>query len=347
MNPWPLACAALRRNAFAAIALVALVALAGALAILASAEERAFRIASTRAADRFDIVVAAAGSAAQVVLTTIYLQPAPLDLMPAGVLRDLQADPQIDRVAPVAVTDSYAGHVIVATSMDFAAPAGLVEGHAPTSPHHALLGSAVSMVVGTRFSPQHGSATENLLESHEHRFELEVVGRAAATGTPWDRAIIVPIETAWLMHDEPGAGGVLGPPWPPARVPAAVVHPRTIGDAYRIRMRYRGNGTAAFFPAEVLVPLYRVLGDARDILTGLAATFDVLVLVAVVLAVAAMLSTQRGSFGVLRVLGAPPRFLFAVAGLQGLVVIGGGAVIAALIGSLAVGAVSRFASART
>ena len=67
----------------------------------------------------------------------------------------------------------------------------------------ALLGADVDLPLGRRFSPQHGPPGENALEAHEHRFELTSVGRVVRLGTPWDRAIVVPIEAAWASCGSP------------------------------------------------------------------------------------------------------------------------------------------------
>ena len=346
MNPLPLAWSALRRNAVGSLAVVALVAVAGALAVIASAEERAFRAASTRAAERFDLIVGAPGGATQLVLTTVFLQPAALDLLPASTLQRVASEPGVERVAPIAVTDSYAGHVIVATTPEFALERGVAEGRAPVALNEALVGADVPLALGVRFIPQHGAPHENLLEAHDHDLALTVVGRAARNGTPWDRAIVVRIETAWALHDEAHPDH-LGPPWPAARVPAIVVHPKTVADAYRLRMKYRGDGTTAVFPAEALVPLYRLLGDARDLASAMALAFETLVLLAVTLAMLAALAAQRGSLGALRALGAPPRFVFAVIWTQGAALIAAGALIAAIAGLALIHVVSAVASARS
>jgi putative ABC transport system permease protein len=347
MNPVPLVFAALRRNLVGSIAVIVLIAIAGALTVIAGAEERAFRAASTRAADRFDLIVGSAGSASQLVLTTVFLQPAALDLLPQAILPELAADPGVESLAPVAVTDSYSGYLIVATSVGFAAQDGLSDGRIPKTPHEALLGADVALQLDARFAPRHGSPAENKLEEHEHAFELHVVGRIARTGTPWDRAIVVPIEAAWEMHDVAVDGDKLGPPWPAARVSAIVVHPRSVSDAYRLRARYRASGTSAVFPAEVLVPLYRTLGDARDLVSTMSAVYASLTLGAVILAMIAALAGQRSSLGVLRALGAPPAFVFVVVWLQGTILIAIGALAAALIGIALVDVASAFVASQT
>jgi putative ABC transport system permease protein len=352
VNPFPLVLAEFRHNRLGSAAIIALISIAVALGVALSAQERALRQASARAADRFDLVVGAAGSPTQLVLTTVYVQPAALELLPPSTLSRVQDDPRVAMAAPVAVTDSYAGHAVVGTTADFATDGGRIgvsEGRRFIRVDEALVGSAVTIPVGRRIRPAHGAAVENLLESHEHDAEFTIVGRLAATGTPWDRAIIIPIEATWAMHDAkriPGmssadAGtdvqGTLGPPWRPGRfgpTPAIVVRPRSVGDAYQLRQDWRGGGTVAVFPAEVLVELYGLLGNAREILGALSLVFDLLLIAAALLVIVAVVAGRRQSVGALRALGAPAAYVFAAIWLYGAVLVGSGIVLGFAAGSV-------------
>lgn len=68
-------------------------------------------------------------------------------------------------------------------------------------------------------------------------------------------------------------------------LPAILVKPRSVADAYRLRQEYRSSvaGTLAVFPGEVPARLYSTLGDARTILMsaarGLVAASPILITV--------------------------------------------------------------------
>lgn len=360
MNPLPLIAAELRRNPLGCAAVVALIAIAVALGVALSAQERALRLASARAADRFDLLVGAAGSPTQLVLTTIYLQPAALGLLPAQTLLQLQADAGVAEVTPVAVTDSFRGYPLIGTTTGFATHNGnlpVVDGRAFDRIDEAMIGASVDLAVGERIRPAHGTPAENLLEAHDHDAQLTVVGRLERTGTPWDRAILVPIEALWQMHgkdsfDASGEASApvssrVGPPWAAgdARpVPALVVRPRTVSDAYRLRQQYRVHDTMALFPAEVLNQLYAVLGNVGDLLRSVTFAFDGLLMTAVLLVIVSVLSARRQSIGVLRALGAPPAFVFVTVWLQGASLIGAGVVLGVAAGYALAKALSAFAS---
>ena len=90
MNPWPLVVADLRRNRAGAIAVALLAGLAVALGVAVSAQDRALRQGSARAADKFPLIVGAPGSETQLVLSAVYLQTAAIGLVPPAVLAELE-----------------------------------------------------------------------------------------------------------------------------------------------------------------------------------------------------------------------------------------------------------------
>ena len=95
-------------------------------------------------------------------------------------------------------------------------------------------------------------------------------------------------------------------------VPAILVKPKSIAEAYTLRRDYRGNGTLAVFPAEVLTSLYATLGDARAVLAAIAAGAQALVAAALVLVTVVHVGQRRRQIGALRAFGAPRGAVFAL-----------------------------------
>jgi putative ABC transport system permease protein len=349
VNPWPLIRADLARSRLGVAIVVVVVALAVALGVTLSAAERGVRRGSADAAAAFDLVIGMPGSAAQLVLTTVYLQPAALPLLPGEVLARLGGEPGIAWAAPIGFGDNWRGMPIVGTTAEFATRGGrlpLAQGRPFAALGEAVVGASVGLDIGAPIEPAHGihgrarEARDDEEDGRGHGgVEYRVVGRMRPTGTPWDRAILVPIETVWQIHAL-GTGHAedstrIGPPWE-ARdvpgVPAIVVKPESVASAYALRARYRSGGTAAVFPAEVLVELYGILGNLRDLVTALALATQVLVGIAILLAVAAALATRRRSLAVLRAIGAPREFLFTVVWGELVLIIGAGSFLGLALG---------------
>jgi len=323
MNPWPVIAACLRRYRWTAAAFALLVAAGVSLAVALISQVRALRAGSARAADRFDLIVAAPGSQTDALLTSVFLRPGAPRLLSPEVTARLLNDPRAAFVAPLAFGDSHGGAPIVGTiaALVTRLSDGLAEGRVFASRTEAVVGAASPLTLGAGFRPTHGRAEQgDEADDHEHGVTFTVVGRMKATGSPWDRAVVVPVETVWAAHALPDGhakgADAIGPPFEPERtpgIPAAILRPDSVAAAYRLRSAYATTESMAFFPAEALRNLYAVLGDMRRLMSLLAIVTQALVLLAVTASVLILFRLLAPQFVTLRALGAPRRYIFAVA----------------------------------
>ncbi len=122
MNPFPIVRAMLRRNRFTALLFLLVTALAVALGIAISAQERALRQGSARAADRFDLIVAAPGSQNDVMFSVVYLDPTAVGLLTPEKTAEVLAGGNADFAAPIGFGDSYDGAAVVGVALVVAVP---------------------------------------------------------------------------------------------------------------------------------------------------------------------------------------------------------------------------------
>jgi putative ABC transport system permease protein len=339
----------LRRLWAGSLVIVLLIAFATALGVAVTLQERALRLGSARAADRFDLVIGAPGSETQLLLSSIFLQPSPLPLMSGDVLGKLAADPRVSWAAPVGFGDSFSGYPIVGTSTTLTSNlSALTQGRPFSKAGEAVVGAAVDLPLGYAVKPTHGLAT---LGGETHtELAYRITGRMAPTGTSWDRAILVPIQSVWSLHgmgghedehdhaaeagathaEEPGhddhhhehahidPNATLDEHWTAQTpgLPAILVKPKTIADAYKLRQDYRGNGTLAVFPGEVLTNLYATLGDAKRVLSAVAVGAQILVAAAVLMVTVMHIGQRRRQIGALRAFGAPQSAVLAIVWLE-------------------------------
>lgn len=365
MNPWPMILADWKAMRGMAAGIVALVAVAVAAGIVIATAERGLRASSARAADDFPLVIGAPGSQTQLVLTTVYLQLAALPLMDGAVPRTVAADPRTAAFAPIAYGDVVAGYPVVGTTSAFLTRSGRIkpeEGRTFAKEGEAVVGADVKFALGAKITPSHMVGAHHELgvaapDEHEHAHEhtsYEVVGRLPRLNSPWDRAILVPVESVWETH---GLGNghaegseTIGPPFEAANlpgVPAIVVKPASVPAAYAARQAYRQGGTTALFPAEVLVDLYATMGDVRDVTLWIAALNALVVFAAVAALVFAVSAARRKRYAVLRALGAPRAYLLAVVWLGASALVGLGAVAGLGVGWAATALFAGTMEART
>jgi putative ABC transport system permease protein len=344
MNPWTVIVADLRHLRWVAWAVPLLVAIAVAIGVAVSAQERALRTSSARAADDFDILIGAPGSQTQLVLSTVYLQPEAVPLVSGAVLKALGEDVRVAAAAPIGFGDSVRGYAVIGTTADFASRWGRIapsEGRLFRAEQEAVIGADVKLALGEDITPSHGLAHSRsplgveTAEEREHQHGgggYRIVGRLPALGSPWDRAILVPIESIWHIHGfgngHAAENAAIGMPFDAEHVPgvpAIAVLPKSIAAAYALRGQYRQGGTMAVFPAEVLVSAYRTMGDIRDALVVLSGLNSALVFIALILLLVAMAGMRRRRYAVLRALGAPRRYVLLAVWLQSVLLLAGGA----------------------
>ncbi len=295
-----------------------LVAVTVSLGVAIGAQERALRRASARAADPFPLVVGAAAGALPLVLATVYLHPEQLAVVPGKMLETLRQEPGVMAASPLLFGDYVGSHPVVGTDATLMIalagerrPDNLPRGRIPARAGEALVGTGVMEPIGALLVSMHGVPAERS-EAGEgpaphDATPYRVVGRLPRTGTPWDQAILVTVDTLWSIH---GMEADAGP------VQAIVVQPRSVADAYRLRAKFQPQGTIAVFPAEVLVELYQLLGDIGALVRVLSACYQMLAIAGVALALAALLNSRQRQFVLLRTMGATRSYLVLVAGLE-------------------------------
>jgi putative ABC transport system permease protein len=356
MNPFLVVRATIGRHRGTYLLFIALVAVATAIGVAITTQEAALRIGSARAADKFDLVVAAPGSETDVVLAAIYLRPGTVPLLDPAMTAKVLAEPRAKISAPLGFGDNIHGAAIVGTVAAFVdhLSGGLQEGRLFAAESEAVAGAAAPVAIGETFHPEHGRDHDEDEPGEEHAASLTVVGRMKPTGTPWDNSVIVPIEFVWHVHGLPTGHGEgesrIGPPFDPSRmsgVPAIVITPETVNAAYGLRTLYRTPTSMAFFPAEALVRLYEVLGDIRELMSWLALATQGLVVIAMLAGVMAILTLHRRQFAVLRALGAPRLYIFLCVWTQIAVIAVAGALAGLLLGAGAAIGVSRLITQAT
>ncbi|MDO5531868.1 ABC transporter permease [Sutterella sp.] len=320
----------LRRSAGVLLGMALVLALSLALAVSAGLTERMLRSSSAAAADRFDLLVGAKGSATSLLLGTVYLRDEPLGLVPAEAMNSLIGAKGVRWAAPVAFGDRVGRAALVGTTralVTFGGAAPLSEGRVFEAPNEAVAGAASGLKVGDTFLPMHGRAHGAGHAHAESRFT--VVGVMPASGTPWDRAVLVPIERIWSMHgadaheehEEHDHATEPLEEWMHedlSKLPgmsAVVVKPVTVADAYRLRQVFSKksvnspDGTQVnlmgVFSGEVLVELYAAMGGAAKALSFITALTVAIALAATLITGVLLGRLRLPTLLELRVLGAP------------------------------------------
>lgn len=352
----PLLVGLLRRHAGLCAVFVLLIAVSVGIGAALIAQERGIRAGTAQAADKFDLIVAAPGSEVTAMLAAVYLQPSDLALLDGATYKSIATHDRVDMAAPIAFGDSWQGAPVVGTIPDFVAHLsdGLSQGRVFADHGEAVAGARVPLSLGQTFTPAHGVGAGAETGAHGDA-TFEVVGRMPPTGTPWDRALLVPVEAVWEIHGlanghAPHRADQLGPPFDAAYfpgTPAILVRAEQLWVNYQLRSEFTTDRTMAFFPGTVLAQLHALLGDVRQVMSLLAVVTQVLVAAAVLAGLVMLTRLLVKRLALLRALGAPARFVFALTWSFASTLIAVGAVLGLVVGIGAARVIAAIVTERT
>lgn len=354
--PGRLVRAMLRRFGATNAVFVGLIAVSVAIGVGLTAQERGLRQGSARAAEGFDLILAAPGSEITMLLAAVYLQPSDVPLLDGAQFAEIAVDPDVALAAPIAFGDSFDGFPVIGTTADFvthlAGP--LAEGRMFATSAEAVAGAFAPVVTGQTITPAHGHGAFAETEAHEGSAYV-ITGRMAPTGSPWDRAILVPIEGVWEVHGlanghAPAAGDRIGPPFDAdyfPGTPAILVRAEALWSNYALQSRYSRADMMAFFPGTVLAQMHGLMRDVREAMSLLAVITQVLVTVSILAGLVILTRIFARGLALLRAIGAARRFVFAVVWSYSAALIVTGSVLGLACGWVAAAAFSRIITART
>ena len=356
-RPLPLVRALLWRFRWANLMFILLIAVSTGMGIGLIAQERGLRVGTAQAAEKFDLVVAAPGSELTLMLASVFLQPSAVPLLDGAAYDRIANHERVDIAAPIAFGDSYDGAPVVGTIAEFVTHLSddQIEGRNFAISGEAVIGAAIDLDIGDLFTPAHGGGDTADSGAHDG-FEIEVVGRMARSGSPWDRAILIPVETVWEVHGLANGhpfeeGDKIGPPFDPALfpgTPAVIVRASELWANYALRSEFTEAGeTMAFFPGTVLANLYRVMGDVRQAMQIMSIVTQVLVAASVLLGLFILSRLFQRQLAMLRALGAPRRFVMAVVWGYGVALLAAGTALGLVFGLASAAVLSRIVTQRT
>jgi len=297
-----------------------------------------------RSASMCDMLVGAKGSSLQLTLNALYHMGQSQGNLPYEAYQEIAATPGVLWSVPLAVGDSFHGHRIVGITGNFFEDVRLIshdheepltfsagkafayskkdfarlkkelaheeDGHSEkhrAGLFQAVLGSeaalSTGLKVGDHFTPSHG--VEGVAKSHKDG-ESEIVGILAPTGTPADRAILIPIGAYYVLDGHEALDGMTeGGARDPRGLSAVMM--RTKAGFYRTRIYRSVNDrldTMAVYPSVEVRNLFSILGAGDFILRWITGLIVVVALIGVMVAIYNTMGARRREFAVLRALGA-------------------------------------------
>jgi len=259
-----------------------------------------------------DVVVGAKGSPMQLILAGVFHIDVPPGNIPLAEVRKLGQHPQVARLIPLSLGDSFRGFRIVGTTADYVAHYRLqmAQGRAWQAPLEAVIGAHVAqdtrMAAGTVFAGSHGLGGGGAGHGqHPYR----VTGVLAPCGCVADRLILTSTESVWEVHEqhEEPPDGKDHAQDEKREVTMALIQYRTPLAAVSFP-RFVNASTAmqAAAPALEVTRLLRMVGVGSDVLRGFGAVLLFTAALSVFIALWNAVRERRADLAMLRMLGARP-----------------------------------------
>ena len=265
-----------------------------------------------------DVVVGAKGSPLQLILSGVFQIDTPTGNVPLAEVQALQANPQVAKLIPISMGDSFKGYRIIGTTPDYVSHyAGVMaSGALWQAPMQAVLGAKVArdtgLRVGDSFVGSHGLGGGG----HAHgQTPYAVTGVLAPSGSVMDRLILTATESVWRVHEKDTALDAADQKILEEerevtlaliqyRSPlAAVTFPRFINTSTNMQ---------AASPALEVSRLLGLIGIGADVLRAFAGVLLLTAGVSVFIALWSAVRERRADLALLRMLGAAPRQLAAL-----------------------------------
>ena len=265
-----------------------------------------------------DVVVGAKGSPLQLILSGVFQIDTPTGNVPLADVQALQTNPQVAKLIPISMGDSFKGYRIIGTTPDYLSHyAGVMaSGALWQAPMQAVLGAKVArdtgLRVGDSFVGSHGLGGGG----HAHgQTPYAVTGVLAPSGSVMDRLILTATESVWRVHEKDTALDAADQKILEEerevtlaliqyRSPlAAVTFPRFINTTTDMQ---------AAAPAVEISRLLGLIGIGADVLRAFAGVLLLTAGLGVFIALWSAVRERRADLALLRMLGAAPRQLAAL-----------------------------------
>ncbi|TVQ80757.1 MAG: ABC transporter permease [Bradymonadales bacterium] len=297
-----------------------------------------------------DLIVGGRSGPLQLLLYTVFGLGSPTALMSYKTFEAIASHSSVNWAVPISLGDSHLGYRAVATKREFfefvrfgrAQTFAFREGQTFQDETGVVLGARVAERLGYKLGDavilQHGVGGDSFFEHDDHQFQ--VVGILEETRSPWDQALFISLEAMELIHLgwEDGAPPFEAEVSVPDRLTPDYITAVFVGlrETHRARILslqrefydYEAEALTAILPGQVFRELWQVMEWVEQIFSFVLALVLVLCFVSPLTLLWVSLDFRLREFAVLRLLGAPPGFIFGLVLSEALMIGVGGLLVA-------------------
>lgn len=291
-----------------------------------------------------DLIVGARTGSLNLLLYSVFRIGSPTNNISWASYEEIASNRDVAWAIPISLGDSHKGYRVMGTTRDYfeyfsygsKRKLSFAEGEAFSDLFDVVLGAEVAKELGYKLGDKlilaHGVASTSFSQHDDRPFH--VVGILAATGTPVDQALHVSLEGIEAIHIDWQQGvKIPGSTITPEQLEREKLKPKAITACmlglksrmvtFRVQRginNFAGEPLMAILPGVALSELWQMMGMLENTLR----LISVLIMVSALLGLSAMLLAsireREQEVRLLRIIGAPPVFVFLLIEMEALLI---------------------------
>jgi putative ABC transport system permease protein len=286
-----------------------------------------------------DLIVGARSGQLNLLLYTVFRLGSPVNNISWRSYQKIAADPNVDWTIPISLGDSHKGFRVLGTTNDYfkhfkfgrKQTLAFTQGNQFLEIYDVVLGAeaaaSLNYQLGDPIVLSHGIGDTSF--SVHDRYPFTITGILAATGTPVDQTVHVKLEGIEAIHQD---NSISIDQLKPTSITAFIVGLKSRVATFRLQREIneiKQEPLMAILPGVALSELWRMMSILESTLRLVSSMIFVAALLGLAAVMAASIRERKNEIHLLRIVGAPPGFLFILFQIEALLI----SVISILAGS--------------
>jgi len=280
-----------------------------------------------------DLIVGARSGQLNLLLYSVFRLGTPVNNISWRSYQDIAANTNVAWTIPISLGDSHKGFRVLGTSNDYfqhfkygkKQTLNIAQGNEFAAVYDVVIGAAVAESLNYQLGDpvvlSHGLTDTSFAIHDQHTFTI--TGILAPTGTPVDQTVHVKLEGIEAIHQDLDSTEITNKKLQPISITAFIVGLKSRVATFRLQREINEmerEPLMAILPGVALSELWRVMATFENTLRLISS----MVFIAAVLGLAAVMASsireRNKEIQLLRIIGAPPGFLFILFQIEALLI---------------------------
>lgn len=290
-----------------------------------------------------DLIVGARSGRLNLLLYSVFRLGSPVNNISWRSYQEIAEDPSVAWTIPISLGDSHQGFRVLGTTNDYfkhfkygkKQSLSIDQGKPFSTIHDVVLGADVATSLnyqlGDRIVLSHGIGNTSFSVHDQHTFSVS--GILAPTGTPVDQTVHVKLEGIEVIHLDEGTANNINTDnyidthtddmLKPTSITAFIVGLKSRIATFRLQRQINElerEPLMAILPGVALSELWRMMAVFEGTLRLISSMVFIAALLGLAAVMAASIRERKREIHLLRIIGAPPRFLFVLFQIEALLI---------------------------